>query len=99
MDRGPGMLQSMAVQSQTRVNDGTTASLVAQTLANLPPKQETRVQFLGQEDPLGKGMTTQSSITCLENSMDIGAWQATTHELQKSDTTEGLSLLLILLPL
>ena len=29
---------------------------------NLPVMQETQVQFLGQEDPLGKGMTTQSRV-------------------------------------
>ena len=29
---------------------------------NLPAVQETRVQSLGQEDPLEKGMATQSSI-------------------------------------
>ena len=29
---------------------------------NLPPKQETQVPSLGQEDPLEKGMATQSSI-------------------------------------
>ena len=28
----------------------------------LPAMQETWVQFLGQEDPLGKGMATHSSI-------------------------------------
>ena len=33
-------------------------SLVAQTVKNLPGM----VQFLGQEDPLEKGMTTHSSI-------------------------------------
>ena len=38
------------------------ASLVAQTLKNLPAMQETQVQFLGQEDPLEKGMATHSSI-------------------------------------
>ena len=32
------------------------ASLVAQTVKNLPAKQGTRVQSLGQEDPLQKGM-------------------------------------------
>ena len=37
-------------------------SLVAQSLKNLPAKQETWVQFLGGEDPLEKGMTTYSSI-------------------------------------
>ena len=38
------------------------ASLVAQSVKNLPAMQETQVQFLGQEDPLEKEMTTQSSI-------------------------------------
>ena len=37
-------------------------SLVAQMVKNLPVMQETWVQFLGQEDPLEKGMTTHSSI-------------------------------------
>ena len=34
---------------------------VAQVVKNLPAK-ETRVQSLGREDPLGKGMATHSSI-------------------------------------
>ena len=38
------------------------ASLVAQTVKNLPVIQETCVQSLGQEDPMQKGMSTQSSI-------------------------------------
>ena len=38
------------------------ASLVAQLIRNLPAKQKTPVGFLGQEDPLGKGQTTHSSI-------------------------------------
>ena len=37
-------------------------SLVAQMIKNLPAVQETQVQSLGGEDPLGKGMTTHSSI-------------------------------------
>ena len=40
----------------------TRASLVAQMVKNLPAKQETRVQSLGQEDPLEEGMATHSSI-------------------------------------
>ena len=36
--------------------------------------QETRVQFLGQEDPLEKEMATHSS-TLAPVSMDRGAWQ------------------------
>ena len=37
-------------------------SLVAQTVKNLPTMQETRVQSLGREDPVEKGMVTHSSI-------------------------------------
>ena len=38
------------------------ASLVAQTVKNLPTMQETQVWSLGQENPLEKGMATHSSI-------------------------------------
>ena len=38
------------------------ASLVAQTVKNLPAMQETRVRSLGWEDPLEKEMATPSSI-------------------------------------
>ena len=37
------------------------ASLVAQTVKRLPAMQETRVLFLGQEDPLEKEMAIHSS--------------------------------------
>ena len=38
------------------------ASLVAQMVKNLPAMLETQVQFLGWENPLEKGMATNSSI-------------------------------------
>ena len=38
------------------------ASLVAQTVKNLPAVWETQVQSLGWEDPLQKRMATHSSI-------------------------------------
>ena len=38
------------------------ASLVAQTVKNLSAMKETWVRFLGQEDPLEKGMATYPSI-------------------------------------
>ena len=42
------------------------ASLVAQMVKSLPAVQETRVQSLGQEDALEKGMATHSRIlVCL----------------------------------
>ena len=50
--------------------------------------QEMQVQSLGQENPLEKDMETHSSISCLENPINSGAWQATVLE---SDVTEQLS--------
>ena len=44
----------------SRINFG--AFLVAQMVKNLSAMQEAWVQFLGQEDPLEKGMATHSSI-------------------------------------
>ena len=38
------------------------ASLVAQTVKNLPARQETQDLSLDQENPLEKGMATYSSI-------------------------------------
>jgi len=52
------------------------ASLMAQTVKNLPAMQETQIQPLNQEDPLEKKMATHSSILAW-NSMDRGAWWAT----------------------
>ena len=54
--------------------------------------QETRVRSLGWEDPLEKEMATHSSIFCLGNSTDRGAWWATIHGITKElDTTEQLN--------
>ena len=55
------------------------ASLLAQTVKNLPVMQESQVLSLGQEDPLEEGMATHSSILGLENSMDSGTWWAAVH--------------------
>ena len=41
------------------------ASLVAQTIKNLPAMQETQVRSLGWEDPLEKGMATPLQYSCL----------------------------------
>ena len=50
---------------------GSRASLVAQVVKNLAAMQQTRIQSLGQEDPL-------------ENSMDRGAWLVIVHGVTKS---------------
>ena len=62
-------------------------SLVAQKVKNLPAIQETRIQSLGREDTLtreGNGYPLQYS--CLENSMNKGAWRATVHGVAESQT-------------
>ena len=60
------------------------ASLVVQTVKNLPAARETWVQSLGQEDPLEEGMATHSSILGWRIPMDRGAWQALVHGVSKS---------------
>ena len=48
------------------------------------------VHSLGGEDSLQKGMATYS-CSCLENSIDRGAWRATVPRVAKSWTLKGLS--------
>ena len=60
------------------------ASLVAQIVKNLPPIWE--VQPLGWEDTLEEGMATHSSILAWRIRMDRGAWWATDHGVEKSQT-------------
>ena len=50
------------------------ASLVAQTVKNLPAMRETWVRSLGWEDPLKEGMATQSRIFDWRIPKDRGAW-------------------------
>ena len=45
-----------------RLGFGFWVSLVAQTVKNLPAMWETQVRSLGREDPLEKGIATQSSV-------------------------------------
>ena len=56
---------------------------------NSPAMQESRVQSLGREDPLEKGMATHSGILAWRIPMDRGAWWAAVHGVTKSRT--GLS--------
>ena len=65
------------------------ASLVAQTVKNLPAN----VQDLGSIPGLGRSPGEENGnplqYTCLKNTMDGGAWWATVHGVTKSQT--GLS--------
>ena len=65
------------------------ASLMTQTVKNLPAMQETWVRSLGWENPLEKGMTTHSSILAWRIPMDRGACLATVQGVAKSQI--GLS--------
>ena len=55
-------------------------------IKNLPAMPETRVQYLGQEDPLEESMATLSSILSWKIPMDRGAWWAIIYEVIKSQT-------------
>ena len=60
------------------------ASLVAQTVKSPPAVQESWVQSLGQDDPLGKGMATHSSILAWRILWPRGAWGTTVYGVIKS---------------
>ena len=65
------------------------AFLVAQMVKNLPTMQDTRVQSLGRENPLEKGMATHSSILAwrvpwTEEPGDYSPW-----DHKESDMTEA----------
>ena len=62
------------------------SSLVTQMVKNQPAVQETRIQTLGWEDPLEKGMAIHSSILAWIIPMDRGTWRATVHGVTKSLT-------------
>ena len=61
------------------------ASLIAQTVKNLPEMQEIQVQSLGGEDPLEQKMAKQSSILAWRIPWtDRRAWWTTVHSVAKS---------------
>ena len=67
------------------------SSLVAQLVKNPPAMWETRVQSLGLDDPLEKGMATHSSILVRRIPWSI------VHGVAELDTTERLSLYYLLI--
>ena len=62
------------------------ASLVAQSVMKLPAVQETRVQFLGQEDPLEKEMATHLSSLAWRTPWTEEPGKLQSMGLQESDT-------------
>ena len=59
---------------------------MAKVVKNPPAVQDTWVRSLGWDDPLEEGMATHSSILPWRIPMDKGAWQATVHVVEKSQT-------------
>jgi len=64
----------------------TWASLMAQLVKNLPVMQETWVRSLESGRSPGEGNGNPPQYSCLENSMDRGAWWDTVHGVAKSQT-------------
>ena len=63
--RDPGSICRLGISAGEEISyplQYSWASRVAQVVTNTPAMQETWVQSLGWEDPLGKGMATHSSI-------------------------------------
>ena len=67
---------------------------IAQMVKNLPVMQETQVRFLGQEDPLEKGMATHSSTLAWRIPWTKKPAGYSPRGHKGSDTTERLTLLL-----
>ena len=65
------------------------ASLVAQTVKNLPAMWEAWAQSLGWEDPLEESMATHSSVLAWRIPMDKAAWRAIVHGVAKSWTCQS----------
>ena len=69
------------------------ASLMAQTVKNLPAMQDTQIWSLGQEDHLQKGMAIHSSILAwkIPWTQEAGSYSPWGHK--ELDTTEWLTFL------
>ena len=83
----PMSLRPPTLTGEFFITSTTWAFQVAQWIKKSPAMQETqkmRVGYLGEEDPLEEGNPLQYS--CLENSMDREAWQATVHRVTESQT-------------
>ena len=59
---------------------------MTQTVKNLPAVQESWVRFLGQEDPLEKGMETYSSILAWKIPLTEEPGRLTVHGITESPT-------------
>ena len=65
------------------------ASLGAQMVKNLPARQETQVQSLGEEDPLEKAVATHSIILAWRIPWTEEPGRATVQDVAELDTVEA----------
>ena len=65
---------------------GFPGGLVINNSPTLQKMQETQVWSFSWEDALEEEMATPLQYSCLENSMDRGAWRATVHGVAMSWT-------------
>ena len=70
---------------------------MAQMINNLPAVAGDVGLIPGSGRSLGEGNGNSLQYSCLENSMDRGTWRVTVHGVSESDTTEWLTLPLLLL--
>jgi len=64
------------------------ASLVAQTVKNLPAREGDPGLIPGSGRSPGEGNGNLLQYSCLENSMDRGTWWAAVHGVTELDMTE-----------
>ena len=64
---------------------------MAQKIKNLLAMQEIWLPSPGLGRSPGEGNDYPIQYSCMENSMERRAWQATVHEVEESDMTEQLT--------
>ena len=80
------------------LEEGQWASLMVQTVKNLPAVRGTQAQSLGQEDPLGKVMGTHSSILAGEFHGQRSLVGCSPWGCKELDTAEQLTHTHVLIP-
>ena len=87
----PGGLPSMGSHRVGHDWRNLAAAAVVQTIKNLPATQETKVQSLGWEDALEKGLATHSSVLVLHGQRSLVGYSPWGHK--ESDMKEQLTVL------